>query len=182
MANKRSSPGGKAGHYSDLDKAAARTLINSGQMGIRAVSEKTGIARNTIRDWVRNDPNENVETLSGVLTTGMLNELKGLSSLCIRELSNRLQDKDLSSTREVMDTMKQTMDAMIGLLNTVKPAPPRETTETDFWRGMVSRLLSQAQARGEKITYEQAVEKVISVKPEAAPYLKDIEVTAKHVS
>lgn len=180
MANKRSSQS-KQGNYSDLDKAAARTLINSGQMGIRAVSDKTGISRNTIREWVRKDPDSNVEYLSGVLTAGMLNELKGLSSLCIRELSNRLQDKELSSTREVMDSMKQTMDAMIGLMNTVKPAPPKETTETDYWRGVVSRLLLKAQAKGESVSYEDAVQKVIEIRPEAAPYLTDIETTATHV-
>lgn len=167
MANKRN---GKS--YSDLDKAAVRTLISSGQMGIKEVVKQTGIARNTVRDWIRTDDDKNVAHLSDILTAGMMQELKGFTSLCIRELSNRLQDKDSATTKDVLAAMELGLNTMISMSAAAKPAnEAKETSESEYWRGVVSRLLMKAQSAGQHVTYEDAVMKVITARPEAQPYL-----------
>jgi len=163
-----------APRYNDLDKATVRTLNDSG-IGIKEISNRTGIARNTIRTWIRSDDDPNVEFLSHVLTAGLLKELRGLATVCITELTGRLQDRTLTSTRDVMEATKLTLDTMITLTSNTKPASEEKpTSETEFWRGLVSRMIMKAKQKGEEVTHEQAVQKIIQAKPEAAPFLLGI--------
>lgn len=164
MANRRSDD------YGNLEKAAVRTLANAG-VPIKALVRQTGVARNTLKNWIYKDQSETVMGLHDIMTGEVMVSLKGLSDVCAEELKARIQDRALTSTREVLDAMKLTLDTMITINSNMKPKEAPQTSETEFWRGAVSRLLAQAQAKGEQVSYEDAVRKVIEIKPEARPFL-----------
>jgi hypothetical protein len=163
--------GPKAVH-SDRQKAGVLLTLKTNRGSVKKTSRQTGIAERTIADWrdgygINDDVRQMVKEKSLILA----DELEAIAFMCVGVIPQKLETADL---RDVVGAMSQSIDKSL-LLRGQPTEIIRNTTDEELrikYNEVVDRLFGNAQKRGEKITREEIVERVVREKPQTAPYLK----------
>jgi hypothetical protein len=158
--------------HSDRQKAGVLLSLKTNKGSVKKTSRQTGVAERTIANWrdgfgINDDVRQMVKEKSLVLA----DELESIAYMCVGILPQKLERADV---RDVVGAMSQAIDK--SLLLRGQPINITATTTVEDlkvkYNEVVDRLFENAQRRGEKITREEIVERVIKEKPQTAPYLK----------
>jgi hypothetical protein len=167
--------GTKKQPHSDKTKATTLTLLKINRGSVRKTARVTGLPERTIARWRDGYAiNADVRQMVKDESLKLADELEAIAFMCVGILPQRLESAEV---RDVVGAMSQAIDKSLllrGLPTQINANITAEELRSKY-NEVVDRLLTKAKARGEKITREEIVERVIKEKPQTAPYLKLVE-------
>jgi hypothetical protein len=164
--------------HSDKTKATTLLLLKSNRGSVKKTARVTGLPERTIAYWRDGySINADVRAMVKEKSLALADELEAIAFQCVGILPQKLERADV---RDLVGALSQAIDKSLLLRGHPTQITASTTTEElkTKYNEIVDKLYANAQARGEKLTREEIVERVVKEKPQTAPYLKLAEQAA----